>query len=55
LQGISAEDIAIWWVMDSQENKPQKKIRKRFRNACEWEIDEIIGYQLPSGAFACSA
>jgi hypothetical protein len=31
---------------------PQKKIRKRFRNTCEWEIGEIIGYRLPSGAFA---
>jgi len=30
----------------------QKKIRKRFRNTCEWEIGEIIGYRLLSGAFA---
>lgn len=28
----------------------QKKIRKRFRNTCEWEVGEIIGYRLPSGA-----
>jgi hypothetical protein len=29
---------------------PQKKIRKRFRNTCEWEIGEIIGYRLQSGS-----
>ena len=29
---------------------PQKKIRKRFRNTCEWEVGEIIGYQLQSGS-----
>jgi len=29
---------------------PQKKIRKRFRNTCEWEIGEIIGYRLRSGS-----
>ena len=36
----------------SSPQPPQKKIRKRFRNTCEWEIGEIIGYRLPSGALA---
>jgi hypothetical protein len=31
---------------------PQKRIRKRFRNTCEWEIGEIIGYRLLSGTWA---
>jgi hypothetical protein len=31
---------------------PQKRIPKRFRNTCEWEIGEIIGYRLQSGALA---
>ena len=31
---------------------PQKRIPKRFRNTCEWEVGEIIAYRLPSGALA---
>ena len=31
---------------------PQKRIPKRFRNTCEWEVGEIIGYRLPSGSLA---
>ena len=30
---------------------PQKRIPKRFRNTCEWEIGELIGYRLLSGSF----
>jgi hypothetical protein len=31
---------------------PQKKIQKRFRNTCEWQVGEIIAYRLPSGSYA---
>ena len=31
---------------------PQQKIRKRFRNTCEWQVGEIIAYRLQSGSYA---
>ncbi len=30
---------------------PEKRIRKKFRDTCEWEIGEIIGYRLLSGTY----
>lgn len=30
---------------------PAKRLRKRFRNTCEWEVGEIIGYRLPTGDY----
>ena len=30
---------------------PQKRVRKRFRNTCEWEVGEIIAYRLLSGRY----
>lgn len=30
---------------------PQKRIRKRFRDTCEWEVGEIIAYRLVSGNY----
>jgi len=27
---------------------PEKRIRRRFRNTCEWETGELIGYRLQS-------
>jgi hypothetical protein len=31
---------------------PEKRVRRRFRNTCEWEIGELIGYRLQSGNLA---
>ena len=28
---------------------PEKRIPKRYRNTCEWEVGEVIGYRLLSG------
>ncbi len=30
---------------------PEKRIPKRFRDHCDWEIGELIGYQLRSGSW----
>jgi hypothetical protein len=30
---------------------PSKRLRKRFRNTCEWEIGEVIAYRLVTGDF----
>jgi hypothetical protein len=43
---------AVLAKLQNQLNSPQppeKRIAKRYRNTCEWEIGEIIGYRLLSG------
>ena len=30
--------------------RPEKRVRRRFRDTCDWESGEVIGYRLPVGS-----